>query len=252
MKYYSVKVTEKFSNGSAVIYTKKEADERGIDYIPNEHWRDAKYGEYAETDDGYVTPVIKRNDNHASSAHLKTPTGCFHLNRSGTLFDTDEFYDRNSFTRKSRWNSNNSKLTEAQARFFKTFQVTLNPLAATHAAYPKLKWVLLPFLAKELLQSKLFREYMSQFRQKFIDAGITEELIVNKLFEHINESDPQTYPKLAQMAAQGLGVTDMILMPPRSKEIAPPANKDGAFNNDVIEEADFETLGAVKKDANGS
>lgn len=250
MKSYSVKVSEKFPDGIAHIYTKEEADELNIEYVPNSNWRDAQYGEYAETDDGYVTPIIKRNDNHASTAHLKTPTGCFHTNRSGTIFDTDEFYNRNSFTRKSRWNGNSLKLTEAQARFFKVFQVTLNPLAATHAAYPKIHWDKLPILAKELIQSKLFGEYMSQFRQKFIEKGITEEFLIERLFENIKESDPHSFPKLAQMAAQGLGVTEMIIAPPKTKEL-PPAKKDGVFS-EAIEEANFTELGAVKEETDGS
>ena len=41
------------------IYTKEEADTEGLEYS---HWRDAREGQWALSDDGFVSKVIKRKE----------------------------------------------------------------------------------------------------------------------------------------------------------------------------------------------
>ena len=115
MKIYKVVKSEKFPDGKATIYTIEEAVEKGIEYRPYEEWPEAQYGEYVETSDGFVTPIIRRNDS-GKIRYLKTPTGCFNPDRPKSVFDTYEFENRNSFTRKLRWDFGDKPLNENQKR----------------------------------------------------------------------------------------------------------------------------------------
>ena len=203
MKEYSIRKRDLFPDGKATIYTVQEAIELGIEFIENENWRSAQYGEYAETDDGFVTPIIQRNDK-SNPAYLKTPTGCFAINRSGTVFDTEEFYNRNSFTRKSKWNGNHSTITGSQAVFFKRFAETFDIEGSIKFAYPDRKPFAVKALAREISRSKLFKEFMNRYKKKFEEVGITEEYLIEKLKDMLDRSTPATFPTLAKMGAAGL------------------------------------------------
>ena len=250
MKEIDIKPSEKFPDGVAIMYTKEEAVEYNIKFHKHDNWREAQYGEYAETLDGYVTPIIKRND-RANPSYLKTPTGCFAISRSGTVFDTAEFVNRNSFTRKSRWNGKPKKLTANQVIFFDVFSRTLDIKRAVKLAYPNAKyesdvnhWI------EQILASKLFKEYMKQFRQKFLDAGITEELLIKRLSELLPVASGGTFPALAKMGAAGLGVPEMFEVD-NTKKL--PSGADRPLFETEADEADFEDvkpreLTAVRKE----
>ncbi len=249
MTTYQVKVSEKFPDGEAVIYTLDEAREFHIDFVTHDNWRSARYGQYVETNDGFVTPIIKRNE-ATSTPHIKTPTGCFHLKRSGTSFDTKEFFNRNSFSRVSRWNGNSSKLTQNQIRFFQTFGATFDLSFSVKAAYPYIHKLSDIFsMSKQIVVSKLFGEYMSKFREIFISKGIDEEYLVERLKDMMDHATPQTYPVLARMGAAGLGSEQMFDQENLNGKQLP--TKAGAFHQ--LEEAelveDQKELGAVNSDS---
>jgi hypothetical protein len=246
MKLYEVKKSEKFPDGEARIYTLDEANELHIGFVPYRNWRTAEYGDYVETVDGYVTPIIKRN-NHPSTGHIKTPTGCFHTNRGGTIFDTSEFYNRNSFTRKSRWNGNSPKLTKNQEVFFQVFTHTFDLHLATKSAYRNLGFPSdIISMAQEIINSKLFKEYMNKFKDKFEAAGITEEYLIERLKHSIDHASPTAAPVLLKMGAAGIGSCEMF-----GEELVPKDRQlpvRGAFHQ--IEEAKVvdndEEFGAIE------
>ena len=243
MKQIDVKRSQKFPDGIALIYTKEEAIHYGIKFLPFERWRHAQYGQYAETVDGFVTPIIKRNDS-TNNPHIKTPTGCFSLNRPGTIFDTKEFYNRNSYTRKSRWNGKSTKLTSNQFVFFDVLSRTCSPRRALDIAYPNFKRESdkKAFLS-ELLRSKLFEDFMNKFRDKFIEAGITEEVLIDKLAELIPRSSAGTFPALAKMAAVGLGAPEMF---EADRQLESGKDKEKPLFSKPPEDADFEDVEQLK------
>jgi hypothetical protein len=242
MKEIDVKRTKKFPDGVAVIYTKAEAELHGIKFLPFDRWRDAQYGDYAETEDGYITPIIQRNDN-SNPTYLKTPTGCFAINRSGTIFDTAEFHNRNSFTRKSRWNGESKKLTANQVVFFDVLARTCKPERALQIAYPTFRRERdRKSLLKELLASKLYKDFMGKFRDKFIDAGINEEMLIEKLADLLPKSSPGTFPALAKMAAAGLGTTEMF----EEKQLPAGKENEVPLFNGKAEDAEYEETKPLK------
>ena len=66
------------------IYTKEEADREGIEY---NHWRDAREGQWALSDDGFVSKVIKRKSykgtNKIDNVYLRFAWGYTFYNPGG-------------------------------------------------------------------------------------------------------------------------------------------------------------------------
>lgn len=227
MKKYRVKISTHFPNGEATIYTLQEAKENEIKYYPYpDGWRKAQEGEYAETSDGYVTPIIRRNDNKSAS-YIKTPTGCFNQFRKGTVFDTKEFYDRNRYSRGTRWNGNSKKINAKQEAFFNILRSTFNLDLAFSIIYPTCG----PDRKVEFVQSKLFREHMIDFKKLLESNGVTEEYIAEKIRAWLEEGDTRDRVKLLQMAGAILGVKGM------THETSTP-RRPALFSG--IDEAEFE------------
>lgn len=229
MKEYTVKKSECFPDGKAIIYTLQEANELGIEYhrLPD-GWRKAQVGEYAETIDGYVTPIIKRNDN-GKADYVKTPTGCFNQNRKGTIFDTAEFYDRNRYSRTTRWNGNSTKLNPQQTVFFAVLRTTFNIDLAFETAYPNI--VKGSGKKAEFVTSKLFKEYMMDFKKLLELNGVTPEYLAAKVKDWIEEGNSRDRTKLLAMAGNILGIRGL------SPEL-PSAKRPALFSG--VEEAEFE------------
>lgn len=67
------------------IYTKKEADDKGIAY--KEDWRNASEGEWICTEDGYVAPVMKTRSMTSGAIEYVYPFGrAFHNQKMGLEF----------------------------------------------------------------------------------------------------------------------------------------------------------------------
>ena len=67
------------------IYKEIEAKEEGVDYV---HWKEAKQGEWAISDDGYVARVIKRKEykdkpNKKTNVYIRFPWGYNFFNPNG-------------------------------------------------------------------------------------------------------------------------------------------------------------------------
>jgi hypothetical protein len=246
MKVYNVKKSPKFPSGRATIYTKEEAEERGIAYIPNSNWRSCNYGDYVETDDGYITPIIARNGKDPCE-YIKTPTGCFNPNRPGAIFDTEEFFQRNSYSRQSRWNGNSDKLTPQQEKFFEAFFKTFDIDYAIDVAYPKLDDLTKKTYKKQILISKLFKNAMAKVKDILEKAELTEPYLASKLKEWIDQGNPADRRYLVQMVAAGLK-SDIVGSPQIKGERTRP------LFSGVAEDAEYEDntpklLGAVKDGA---
>jgi len=76
---FEVVVNHTKANGGTkayTIYTKEEADDRGIDYV---YWKDAEEGDWALSDDNYIAQVIKvkeyPSNNNSMTKYVRTPWG---------------------------------------------------------------------------------------------------------------------------------------------------------------------------------
>ncbi len=240
MKVYSVKESEFFPDGFARIYTKQEALDRGMFFLPHDRWRDAKEGEYAETVDGYVTPVIKRNDNNPSSCYLKTPTGCFHTSPDrNPHFDTEEFFNRNSFSRGTRWGGN-GKLTSHQDQVVDIFLVNGFDLErALKAVYGNTRYNWGSTAAEVATSDKFKRAIVGKVADiiKAQNLDINLEKILIKLDEALDstDGDKKNFRSILQMAARSLGedfLEEKKYLAPKSKRIGLFAEAEDAEYDD--------------------
>lgn len=211
MKVYQVKKSEHFPDGLATIYTIKEALERDIFFLPYDRWRDAQVGEYAETVDEYITPIIKRNDSHLSTRHIKTPTGCFHLDPGrNSCFDTEEFYDRNTFSRRSRWNGD-GKLTEEQEQVIDIFIANefQHLERALRAVYGNGRYSWKSYVPEVACSEKFKRGVMGKVSDiiKAQNLDISIEKILQKLETALDEigTDSKNFKSILQMSARAIG-----------------------------------------------
>lgn len=70
------------ANKRFIVYSRHSAENNGIQF---KHWRDARAGEYALTDNGWLVPVLKRYEwddgSRRGSAVIVTPIGQFNARR---------------------------------------------------------------------------------------------------------------------------------------------------------------------------
>lgn len=248
MKCYRVVKSKHYPNGTANIYTKKEALEQGIEFVCFDNWRSVREGEYAETVDGFITSIIKRTDGHHSTAHIKTPTGCFHLNRKGTIFDTLEFHNRNSFSRQPRWRGKN-KLTPQQTKCLELYfgKCEFNLDLSIQLAYPTLSAMSREVLGKYIISSphfsKMAKEKLPEIAEKY---NLDVDLIVARIAEATRDLKPtsQNFLGTMKLAARVLGESGLEEpLAVKPKELSP---KGALFDNNRIEEAEYDDVDKSK------
>lgn len=238
MKVFNVKPRKLFPDGLATIYTKQEALERGMVFLPHDRWRDAQEGEYAETCDGYITPIIKRNDNDPQSCHIKTPTGCFHTSPDRyPSFDTKEFFNRNFFTRGITW-SGNGKLTPMQEEVVDLFCDNGFDLEqALLLVYGNVKYSWKGDAAKVASSKKFKKAVMGRVEDviKLKGIDISLEKILMKLEEALDgtSGESKNFKSIIQMAARVIG-EDIF----EDKKYLTPKTKRNLFSE--AEEAEYE------------
>ena len=89
----------------------------------------------------------------------------------------------------------------------------------------------------------------NKFKDKFEQAGITEDFLIERLKHYLDNAKPHAAPPLLKMAAAGIGAAEMFgdEMENKSKEIP---LRTGAFHQ--IEEAqvvEVKELGAVRSES---
>lgn len=243
MKKIRVKKSNVCPDGIATIYTIAEAKKFGIKYLPYNEWPHAEEGDRVETNDGYVTIIIKRSDTNPENAYVKTPTGCFNIHRPNSSFDTEMFFNRNSFSRKPRW-SREGKLTPQQEKFWEIFEKTLNIDLALRIAYPKLDQFSRDVQAKYIYNSPRFKRFVMGLKTEAEKQGLTIEKVLRRLSQAVDETDTNSrnFTEILKMAAVACGVDDFS---PNLKQLDP--GRRPLFDNTSAEEADYEDVEDNKK-----
>ena len=208
MKQYNVPISDACPDGQAIIYTVEEAEKKNIAFISHIAWRSAQEGDRVETSDGFITIVIKRND-VSDPNYIRTPTGTYATTRGGTVFDSEEFYERCSFSRKSRWNGKSEKNTRQQQLFFDELKRNgYNFDKAFRLVYPVMVKTRLRFLSrkKEFINSKKYLDFMNKELNEIAGKhGISKDYLVKKLKEFLESGNVGDRASLLKMGDIMLG-----------------------------------------------
>ncbi len=244
MRTYRVPKSEVCPDGYVDVYTKEEADNLGIEYIRYAFWKSADVGDRVETTDGWITIIIKRNDD-CDPSYVRTPTGTFAIGRKSTIFDMHEFPNKYCFTRRRRGAGN--YLTRQQKICFDVFEKTLDINKAIKIAYPNRKTKFHMDLKRmEILGSEKFKRIIvSKYKEIAKDHNIDEDYLVSKAKQFLERGQVGDRVELLRMLAALIGKPDLFNEQPNR---LPPERVQPMF--DGIQDADVVAppkLGPVKQ-----
>ena len=179
-----------------LIYSKKEADERGVPYF--EKWRDFEdVGQWILTDDKFVVEVLAQGKMRTGTRWLRTCTGSF-LSSPGTRLDTEP--------RDSRYTFNGLKpqdqpfrITARIENWARAYANGADPLKAYMELFRNASQAYAEGRVHSLLQKEEVREVV----KKEIDAvmkklGIDDEYVI-KGYKTLFEDGDNDNVKLASL-----------------------------------------------------
>ena len=128
------------------IYTKSEADKESIKYV---YWKEAEKGQYALTDDNYVSQVIQKKrydgDNGVSSYYVRMPFGY--------AFHSPKYPTQKLKAEKSSWQDGKKTAGSQAAEIKHNNQLDVIGIAFSFQKYKKL-----PISPHDYKLSKVFTE----------------------------------------------------------------------------------------------
>ena len=169
------------------IYTKNEADNEKIEYT---HWKDAKQGEYAISDDGIVAKIIKRAQytdkrRKKDNTYVRFPWGYHFFNENDGLKPLNAKGRKSSYTMSGKTYMEVSKGQEKMKNLAMVYAKVLNSDMAIELAFgviddkQKRRW-------KRMIKTEVFSNMVKEELNELLGKhALTEEYTIKLLKETI-------------------------------------------------------------------
>jgi len=184
---YTIDIHHKGDKGptSYSIYKQKEADEEEIKYS---HWRKAKEGEYALSDDGFVAKVINKSAYKPTSVYIRLPYGYtfFNPNYTSVMLNASGRKANNTISGKTHWEvlskgktMNNLAMVYAQTM---DYNKAIEHVIKEPSDNQRIMW-------KRRMKKEKFKDMVRDELQKLLqDHGLTEAYTLDLLEETIKKA----------------------------------------------------------------
>tara|TARA_Y100001963_G_scaffold65599_2_gene91363 strand:+ start:2197 stop:2946 length:750 start_codon:yes stop_codon:yes gene_type:complete len=167
------------------VYRKKEADEEKLSY---KHWREAKQGDYAISDDDYVAKVITKSAYKPTSVYIRFAYGYtfYNPNYDSVKLIASGRKSNNTISGKTHWEvvTKGQKMKNLAMVYAQTmdYDKTINHVLDNPTDNQKVMW-------KRRMKKEKFKDMVRDELQKLLqDHGLTEAYTLDLLEETIKKA----------------------------------------------------------------
>ena len=173
------------------IYTKKEADYEKLEYM---HWKDAKQGQYALSDDGIVAKIIKRakyvdKRRKKNNTYVRFPWGYHFFNEDNGLKPLNAKGRKSAYTMSGKTYMEVAKGQEKMKNLAMVYAKVLNSDMAIEIAFgvmddkQKRRW-------KRMMKTEVFSNMVSEKLSELLGKhALTEEYTIKLLKRTIEAAE---------------------------------------------------------------
>lgn len=204
------------------IYTQKEADDKGIEYVP---WRECEKGNWVLSDDGYVGECLdimgpyraKFNSNSARYfifSFAKLWEGKYsklsYLKRKATggYYSTSGY----GWVEREMKSQRGKRFVDAYVAMFLAGRIDWSRLGRIYRADQKNPIKAAKYIIKQERVKKMIEE---RLKKEFSDRGITQGSVIDKYVHIYKTADDEKNPNLRVMKSVTDELRDMLDMMPK-------------------------------------
>ncbi len=182
---YTIDIHHKGDKDSTqyIIYNKKEADEKELQY---KHWKEANEGEYGLSDDNYVAKVISKSIYSPSSTYIRFPYGYtfFNPKYNTTKLKASGRKSNQTISGKTHWEvlSNGERMKNLAMVYAQTmdYNKTIELVLGKPSNSQKTTW-------KRRMKKEKFKDMVRDELQALLkEHGMTEEYTLQLLSDTID------------------------------------------------------------------